>query len=274
MVPLQTISNPPFSLALNTENFGPTPQSQILNNPFPTLPLPSQFPQFPAVWPTLLSIDPTTGAPNFNAPYFNFGIDATEVDPKSRTPYTEQYNLAVQYEFLPGWTVEIGYLGTRGYVALEIAQNTNDALLRNNNNPGPFGLNTNAADNTEARVPTVGIASFGLYDMTNNGKSFYNAGLLTVSHQFKKGLFFNAAYTYSKNLDNAPIEIGFEPGAQGTGNQFIPNLNYGVSDFNVPYRLVMTYLYHLPGPREGMMKTAFGNWAISGITTLQSGFFG
>jgi hypothetical protein len=85
-------------------------------------------------------------------------------------------------------------------------------------------------------------------------------------------LFFKAAYTFSKSLDDTPNTIGFEPGIGANGNQFIPNLNYGLSSFDVRHRLVATYLYNLPGPAKGALKTAFGDWAISGITTYQSGF--
>jgi hypothetical protein len=270
--PLQASGNYPFSAFGFNEDFFNSP-GLLLANPFPTLPLPSQFPQFPSSWPTLLSIAPVTGAPNFNAPYFTSGIAVTELDTHSHAPYTEQYNLAVQYEFLPRWTVEVGYLGTHG-VKLRIAQSLNNALLRNANNPGPFGLDTNAIDNTEARVPIVGVASFGLNALTGAGKSLYDGLLVTVSHQFSKGLFFKAAYTFSKSLDNAPIAIGFEPGFGATGNQYLTNLNYGLSSFDVPHRLVVTYLYNLPGPQHGVLKTVFGNWAISGITTYQSGFPG
>jgi hypothetical protein len=153
-------------------------------------------------------------------------------------------------------------------------QSDNNALLRNANNPGPFGLVTNSTANRDARVPIVGFPTFGIFDLTTNAKSFYDALLLTVSHQFSKNLYFKAAYTWSKTLDNYPNIIGFEPGGGADGNQFIPDLNYGLSNYDIPHRLVISYVYALPGPKTGPLSWFIGNWEVSGIDTFQSGAAG
>lgn len=261
---LQTVSNPPFSLSTVTIN---TTKAQLLHNPFPTLPFPSQFPIF-TPFPMLTSLNPD-GSPNFTQPQlFVTAIDRHETD-----PYTQQYNLTTQYEFLPGWTVEVGYMGTHG-VKLEGAQSANNALLRNSSNPGTFGIANNSAANRESRVPIIGINSGGLFYESNYVKSNYNALLLTLSHQFSRGLYFKAAYTHSKSLDNQQNTQGFESSVGPTGNQFDPSLNYGLSNFDIPNRLVLTYVYDLPGPKEGLARQVLGGWAWSGITILQNGFAG
>lgn len=259
--PLQTILNPPLALSIAEAGT----KTQILANPFPVLPLPNQFPQFPP-FPVLTSFNPD-GSANFSPPQ----LSIASLDRREHTPYMEQWNLAFQYEFLPGWSVELGYLGTRG-LKLQNAQELNNALLHNASNPGPFGLITNSSANREARVPVVGINSFGLFALTGNAKSFYDGLLLTVSHQFTHGLFFKGAYTFSKSIDNTPAFIGFEPGIGASGNQFLPDLNKGLSNFDVRHRLVVTYLYDLPSPHEGVLKHVLGRWAISGLTVYQSGF--
>lgn len=259
---LQTLSNPPFGISTVTIN---TSRTQILHNPFPTLPFPNQFPMY-APFPKLTSLNPD-GSPNFTGPQlFVTGIDRNETD-----PYTQQYNLTAQYEFLPGWAVEVGYMGSRG-VKLEGAQSLNNALLRNSSNPGTFGIATNSSANRESRVPIIGINSGGLFFESNYAKSNYNALLLTVNHQFSHGLYLKAAYTHSKSLDNQQNTIGFESSVGPTGNQFNPNLNYGLSNFDIPNRFVMTYVYNLPGPKQGLARQALGGWTWSGITTLQDGF--
>jgi hypothetical protein len=229
--------------------------------------LPSAFPIF-TPFPQLTSLN-SDGSPNFSQPQ----IFVTEIDRSMRPPYTEQWNLTTQYEFIKDWMLEVGYQGAHG-VRLQNAQELNNALLRNANNPGPFGLDVNSSANRESRVPYVGINSSGLFALTNSAKSFYDALLLTVSHQFSRGLYLKAAYTFSKTIDNTPATIGFEPGVGASGNQFIPSLNKGLSDFDVPHRFVLTYIYDIPGPKNGWMEQALSRWSLSGITTLQSGFAG
>lgn len=259
---LQTLSNPPFSLNTSLIN---TSAAQELANPFPTLPLPSQFPIFPT-FPTLQSLN-SDGSPNFDQPQ----LFVSALARNTRPPYTEQWNLTTQYEFLHAWMLEVGYQGSHG-VHLENAQSLNNALLRNASNPGPFGLAVNSAANREARVPIMGIGSGGLFEFTDSGASYYNALLLTVSHQFSQGLYLKAAYTFSKAIDNVQSQFGFEPTVGATGNQFLPYLNKGLSNFDVPHRFVLTYVYNIPSPNVGKFTPIINNWQISGLTTLQSGF--
>jgi hypothetical protein len=120
----------------------------------------------------------------------------------------------------------------------------------------------------------MGINSTGLLALTDAGESYYDALLVTVSHQFSRGLFLKAAYTFSKSIDNVQAQAGFEPTIGPNGNQFIPQLNKGLSNFDAPHRLVLTYVYDIPGPRRGWESAILNHWTWSGITTLQSGFAG
>ena len=203
-------------------------------------------------------------------------IDAESLGWKSkdaRPPYTEQWNLTTEYEFVKGWTIQVGYMGSHG-IHLQDFQGLNNALLRNANNPGPSGLDVNSAQNRESRVPYAGISSTGMLALTDAGASSYNALLVTLSHEFSRGLFLKAAYTFSKTIDNVQAQAGFEPTVGPSGNQFLPQLNRGISNFDVPHRLVLTYVYDIPGPRSGWQAALLNHWTLSGITTLQSGFAG
>jgi len=270
MSSLQSVSNPPFNLAASDfyspQIYGIPWQAQILTNPFPTLPLPSAFPIFPQM-PTLQSLNPL-GGPNYDV---NPLTGITEIDPRNGTPSTEQWNLTIETELIKNWALEIGYVGSHA-IHQVMSQATNSALLRNANNPGPFGLDVNSPANALSRVPIIGVE--GLSDITTDGKSLYDALLVTVSHRFSKGLYMKAAYTWSKALDNYPSVNGFEPGLGEPGNQYIPDLNYGLSSYNTPYRFVASYVYDLPGPKHGVASYFIGNWSLSGETTLQSGTSG
>lgn len=261
MSPLQTSGQVPFGLTTTAFGFLGT---QTLNNPFPSLPLPNQFPVITP--PAQLTGYDSSGNPIFSNDNL---LTLVSLDPHSRTPYTQEWNLTVQYQFVPSWMMEIGYLGSHGQRLLS-QLNTNDGLLRNSSNPAAFGLVTNSSANREARLPVVGLSEFSATQMTTSS-SYYHALLVTVQHQFSKGLFLKGAYTFSKSIDNNSAAFNYDPMGPA-GNQFIPSMNKGLSDYDQRHRLVITYLYNLPGPKQAVLRHIFGNWSISGITSFYSAF--
>jgi hypothetical protein len=261
---LQVSGNPPYALSASNSGLH---AAQQLANPFPVLPLPSQFPIFPT-FPTLNSIN-ADGSPNYSGNLL--GVTALKRD--MRPPYTESWNLTVAYQFLPGWTVETGYLGSHS-LHLLATQSINNALLVNTSNPARFGLATNSTSNRNTRVPYAGFSTGGIGEITDNAKSFYDAFLMTVSHRYSKGFFFKAAYTFSKTIDNSLSSTGFDIGGTTAGNQFLPDLNKGLADFDIRHRLVATYVYEVPGMHNRFANAVASHWQISGITIMQSGLPG
>ncbi|MBL8203275.1 MAG: carboxypeptidase regulatory-like domain-containing protein [Blastocatellia bacterium] len=260
---LQLTSQPPYYQQFSqTGSFG----YGILKNPFPTLALPSDFPILPT--PPRLTGFAASGAPIFD----RLTLSVIAFDRNLRTPYSQQWNLTTQYEFLPNWTLELGYLGSHT-IKLYNAQVINNALLRNANNPGALGLTTNASVNRDARVPIVGFSTSGIGMITGAGSSTYNALLLTVNRRFSRGLFLKAAYTFSKSMDNNSAGIDFDIGTVNH-NQFLPQLNKGLSEHDIKHRLILTYVYDLPTPRQNLLKYVLGDWSLSGMTIWQSGFPG
>jgi hypothetical protein len=263
---LQTISQLPFFQDVQSSN--DMGQTQMLNDPFPHLPSADKYP----MWPTMPTL---TGLDSYGDPLFDqLQLAISGISRNMRTPYVQEWNLTTQYEFRPKWTMEVGYLGSRGYRLLNY-QNLDSAQLVNSDNPGPFGLTTNSMANYDARVPYVGFASqAGGYMMeTTDADSWYNALLFTVSHPFSHGMYLKAAYTYSRSIDDSSGAPNVDIGTSA-GNQMIPMLNKGVSDFNIPQRLVVTYQYNIPTPRfaqNNATRYVVGGWSATGITTYQNG---
>jgi hypothetical protein len=100
----------------------------------------------------------------------------------------------------------------------------------------------------------------------------------SLIHQFANGLYFQAAYTWSKTLDNGSgSAFGDElNGLLQFGDYLNTNSNRGVADFDRRHRFVVTYDYTLPFARwagisnSGIGKLAHG-WFMSGMITFQSG---
>jgi len=95
----------------------------------------------------------------------------------------------------------------------------------------------------------------------------------------RRGIFFQASYTFGKSLDNSSswsVPSG-QPG--GVADPRNLRLEYGPSHFDLRHRAVFTDVIDLPvGPghrllgwNNGMNRQVFGGWQISGITTVQSG---
>lgn len=259
------VQNPPYFLAVTTTNTAVTG----LANPFPVLPRPSQFP----IWPTFVTLTgvKSTGAPNYTAgtqPSV-FGIARN-----SKFPYTENWNFTAQGQIASNWTLEVGYLGTNG-IRQSAGLSLNNALLVNAANPGRFGLTENSSANREARVPYAGITSTGFTEIVNEAFSSYNGLLVTLTHRLTKNFLLKAAYTYSKSTDNFPASASTGYGGSGQiGNQYWLALNKGTSEQDIPNRLVVTYVWDLPGFKTGRLSYLLGNWSLAGITTYQNGLPG
>lgn len=253
---LQLLTAAPFFQLSAVVNPGTTNE-----NPFPNLPVPSQFPIFPS-FPTYTGLN-SSGRPTFTGGGL---IALNPFQRNMRTPYAEQFNFSIQRE-LPGkFTLELGYAGSQGVRLLQSLQ-LNQALLANPAAP-IRGLTANSAINANARVTVPGFSTTGLNTVTANGHSVYHAFTSTLSRRLNTS-FIQVAYTHSKSIDNNSGSSTADLGNSG-GDQLQPALQRGLSDFDRPHRLAATYSYSLPGPSRGLLKTLVGGWNASGTVIEQS----
>ena len=193
-------------------------------------------------------------------------------------PNTQQWNLTVQRELGRHWVWEVGYIGTRGIHLRE----TRDAIQSVNASPAnPFvvtdasgnsySITTNTFANAIARTPTPGLNGYSGYQLfANDAYSIYHALQTTVSRRWGQG-YFQAAYTFSKNID--ATSTGNTAFNTAYNDQSNIHASRGISDFNRPQRLAVSYVYDLPffAHSSGMRKTALGGWQVSGVSIFQSG---
>jgi hypothetical protein len=87
-----------------------------------------------------------------------------------------------------------------------------------------------------------------------------------------KGLQFLAAYTFGHAYSTAARNTAAGGTSGVTGDQNNKLANYGLSEFNREHRLVVSFVYQLPGPKSNpVLKGLVGGWSASGVVTLQSG---
>jgi Carboxypeptidase regulatory-like domain/TonB dependent receptor len=96
--------------------------------------------------------------------------------------------------------------------------------------------------------------------------STYNALEMLLQKRFSHGLQFQAAYTFSKSIDDGST---FEE----TLNPFNYKASRALSIFNSAQRFVISYDWELPVRKySGFAGKVLDDWEISGITQFQSGF--
>jgi hypothetical protein len=219
-----------------------------IQNPFPNLPLG----QFVQRW-----ANPATGlTSNLSVPF---------IDQSIHTPLVRQYNLNFQYEFLPRWVLEAGYVGSSGINLLDYNHNVNTAGLASASNP-INGLTTTTVANVGFRVPYIGYAPAGLQATAFDGISNYNSLQITVRKQLSYGLSLQGAYTWSKSLTDLIVD------SANSNNAGQLNQQYGPSYFNRPQRFIINYSWDIPsGKHTGAVAKILGGWNLSGVTTIQDG---
>jgi Carboxypeptidase regulatory-like domain len=252
---------------------------ELNNNPPSTGPLTYIGPvNALADWANPYNPLPTLGFGSFNRTATSV-LSQSGLAPNLKTPYTQSYSLNLQYEFKPGWVAELGYVGSHT-IDTVTGRAFDEPVLATATNPvncdGPAGcITTNTAGNAAERVPVLGLRPGGFGSAGNWGYSNYNSMQAVLRKRFSYGLQMQASYTYGRSFTNV-VGVNLQGGVAGTVNSNDPNSltqQYGPSDFERPQRLIVSYLYDLPIPHVNSWigDKLISGWAVSGITTAQSG---
>jgi Carboxypeptidase regulatory-like domain/TonB dependent receptor len=191
-------------------------------------------------------------------------------------PYVYNYFLSVQREVAPKTVVELNYVGTAAHKLFR-AENTNRS-------PGTLlpvgGCLTDNLGRTLCGNGGLPNQNYGvLRTWENVVNSNYNGLQASVKKQMSHGILFNANYTYSHSIDNgstwhsgATTANGAAGGEGYTTDQTLPGLDRGNSIYDIRHRLVLNYVYQLPGYNmTGARGAVLGGWSYNGIWSFQTG---
>jgi carboxypeptidase family protein/TonB-dependent receptor-like protein len=257
--------NPPFFV---TESFNPPCGQGIANPAVVDCSIPG-LSQLSAGFPANALTDPNTPI-------------LYSIDPRLRTPYTQQYHLGFQYAVAPNTILDISYGGSKGE-KLFTFYNGNQAVpatepqfaaLCNDPADGITPLNCPTAPRRPFPAVDSAIASF-----RSDGISNYNSLQVRLERQFTHGLQFEASYTFAHSLDDASSA---SLGSANQGDfrlQTDPLLEYANSDFDVRHRFVLSSIYELPFGKDkwlgrgasGWENQIIGNWQVATIVTASTG---
>ncbi len=120
---------------------------------------------------------------------------------------------------------------------------------------------------TGVGCPADGVPVFtDIFAEDTIANSNYNALEMMLQKRFSRGLQFQAAYTFSKSIDDGST---FEE----TLDPFNYRASRGLSLFNSKQRFVVSYDWELPVRKySGLAGRVLDDWEVSGITQFQSGF--
>ena len=226
---------------------------RTLSDPFIPVPQPGQFPVTPTIPSPLSPLSPLVGVP----------ISGIYIDPNLRTPYVQQYNANVEWEFARDYLLEVGYVGSKGTKLLQVIT-LNQPVYNPATNAftAPFGTALSVQKNVAG----------GIQQVQSSSNSHYNSLQISVTKRFSRGLQFLSAYTLGKSVDyysgGTINELAATP-----GDQFNWKSNLGPSDFDRRHRFVQSFVYDLPRWKSdsAAARALLNNWELTGILTLQTG---
>ncbi|HKC65047.1 MAG TPA: hypothetical protein VKB86_15500, partial [Pyrinomonadaceae bacterium] len=225
-----------------------------------------------------------------------------------KVPYVENWNLAVQFEPVKGYAVEIAYVGSAGrhlYLPLInidphdvglISQMESSGLCATcaledatGTIPDPLGRT-----NLQGSVITISRASvFSPYlgfDPLNryfdpSANSIRHAGYIDVRRRVSRGLTFGANYTYGKSIDTASdaspdtrvLSTGQARGQVSLGGTL--SGDRALSTYDIKNNFSSTAVWDVPLGRHRRFFTnapkivdqVIGRWTISGVFRMPGG---
>jgi hypothetical protein len=207
--------------------------------------------QFPFLAPRyqLSSALPGLTVPSAAAP----AGDQRYLVPGDRNQYSQTWSLSVQRAWNSSFLLEAAYVGTSG----------NRLLMTSNVNAAPPG-----ATDPVARRP-FGPALGEVRAFSNSAHSTYHGLQWRAEQRLSRGLYFVAAYTFSKSMDNQSTGTDDSAaGGQSPQNPWNHAAERAASNFDRAHRMTASFVYTLPFARA---HPVWGGWQISGIFEAQSG---
>lgn len=197
------------------------------------------------------------------------GVSFTGEDFNNKTPYTQAYNLTLQYQLSQNNSVQVGYVG---------------------NTVRHLGVYTNPNSPAEILPPGLNPFDFSPYPHFQNsftytrfaGISSYNSAQFNYEHRFSQGLSALANYTWSQCRTDA-VDVLNSTAISGRGTSRLPGVGIrgdtGLCDFDIRHVFHLSGIYELPvghGKRflakaSGIANALLGGWSMNWILPLETG---
>jgi hypothetical protein len=227
------------------------------------------------------TVQPTPPNPNSGLGQGVFGVDRY-----NGSGYSQQWNFTIEKTFGSDWNVEVSYLGSKntrlGIPDANINQlapqylSMGSALLKKVPNPyygqipGSSSLGGHTLAQQQLLRPYPRFTTVALF-RDNVGNSTYNAAAAKLEKRLSHGLTLNAAYTFSKLIDDASsvfsqtIFSGPVLNNTGAADAYNRHLEKDLSSGDIPRVFAVGWVYDIPR----WWKIA--GWQIAGLIRIQTG---
>ena len=218
------------------------------------------------------------------------GANTTARD-STRLPYTQNWNLTVQYQLPHQFVLETAYVANVGrrlrssyftnYNPMPISfLSLGDALF---DQVGDHPQYKPYADYPDNQSVAQALRPFPQYTGVTeafpyNSNSSYHSAQITMTRRFANGLGVLGAYTWAKSISQAndtALQIGWTGGIQ---DHFNRGLEKSVAAHHIPHVFRVTWLYELPfgkgkryGSASGVIDKILGGWTFSSIHEYRAG---
>ncbi|HNY39075.1 MAG TPA: TonB-dependent receptor [Bryobacteraceae bacterium] len=191
----------------------------------------------------------------------------TWIAPELATPYSHQYNAAIEKRFGWGGLLRTSYIGSRTFKMLT-------AIIQNRADPVASIPLTTATVNLRRPDPRY----YETYTILNGGVAYFDAGQASLELPSKKGFTGQFTYTFSKAIDE-----GSDFSATAANQDLVKNRNQwqyesfkdrkGLSNFDSPHAFTAALTYELPFSRAASNwgRRVFGGWPLSSIHLWKKG---
>ncbi|MEZ5284652.1 MAG: TonB-dependent receptor [Vicinamibacterales bacterium] len=188
-------------------------------------------------------------------------------DPNQKTPIVHQFSVG------PEWQISDNMVGAVEYVGNRIR---NGRRLRNLNEGI---IQTPGVGPVVFPYAQYGFGNAFLEQIVTNGRANYNALQTRLQRRMSNGLAFTVAYTFSSAKGDFIDHLTAGGGASGNFPNTAYNMaaDYGPLPFDVPHRLVTSFIYELPVGTgrafepSGVLGAITRDWSVNGILSLNSG---
>jgi hypothetical protein len=217
---------------------------------------------------------PNTTPPETGVQYGGGNLDQG-VDPHYRDPQSNQWNLTVERQLGDNDSLRVSYVGMHSY-RLNITEDLNQIQA------SPIHYQTSpVSPYVDPRAPYHNW--FELYSTLNAGEANYHALEFEASHHMSQGLYFDANYTWARNLannqgDNPTAFAGEVNYGVPIADRFHLHNDYGNTEGTRRQRFLLSGLYQLPfgrgrafAHRAGWLDDLIGGWELTSVTLLETG---
>jgi len=224
--------------------FTPLPMSYVGQLRF----TPPRVQTFTYFRPSLANLTGGAGAPSSNR---------TITAPDMVQPYSQQYNLSIDYRFFGSDTVlNVSYVGTSA---------RHLGMTRLPNGGSQWAATISGQPNPRPLASQYGNAIITLLE--TGASSNYHGLQLALTGRVTKGLMIRSSYTWSRGMDDISTD----------GQNFISEsnrrLDYAPSDFDIRHNLNTALMWALPFDSRlgsGLLRQILGGWQTATIISLRS----